>query len=386
MKTTAVKQSYKDQRQRKVLLGLVDYYIKTGKPVGSSTLKEVGFPDLSSATIRNYFANLESEGYLRQQHASGGRIPTDRAYRLFAQSLLTNGEPFVQSSLEPGKLRQEETREIASYLQRAADLLSDWTQTAVFLSAPRFDHDFVVAVKLVRIGPQRVACLLITEFGDIQTILLNSEQKLSAFAVKRIEDYCQWRLNGSQKPENLEKHEELIGQNFYNEAMLRYIVRYSHFIQEEIYRTGFSKLLGYPEFRDPPLLANSLALFENAHSMRLLLRECSAQDQLRFWIGEDLLPYSQQPPYCSVLAAPYHVHATPVGAVGLLGPMRLPYAKVFGMLQQFAEEVSDTLTRSLYKFKIKFRQPEPQDLYLPQEEQRQLGESRKVLLLDKRRK
>lgn len=369
MKSVALTEprSSKNRRQRKVLLALVEYYINTGKPVGSATLKETGFPDLSSATIRNYFAGLEEDGYLRQQHSSAGRIPTDRAYRAYAEELLQEKAPKQEIPLPLEGIAHEETREITNYLQKAAELLSEMTQSAVFLSAPRFDHDFVVSIKLVRVGPQRIVCLLVTEFGDIQTVVLHTSQKLSSFAVKRIEDYCQWRLNGLQKPANLEPEEEAAGQSFYNEAMLRYIVHYSHFNDEEIYRTGFSRLLLYPEFRDPQLLAHSLALFENAHSMRLLLRECSSKQQLRFWIGEDLLPYSQQPPYCAVLTAPYSVNTVPVGAMGILGPMRLPYRDVFRIIRRFSGEISDTLTRSLYKYRIHYRQATSQPLCLPQD-------------------
>jgi len=372
MKTVAMaeQQSSKDRRQRKVLLALVDYYIRTGKPVGSATLKDEGFPELSSATLRNYFAELEKDGFLLQQHSSAGRLPSDSAYRLYAEEMLRQGQTGEQSQSYPlphDQLSGEETREIAQYLQKAAEALSDVTQMAVFLSAPRFDHDFVTAIRLVRISPQRLVCLLVSEFGDIQTFILPSAQKLSSFAVKRIEDYCQWRLNGQQKPENLEPDEESLAQSLYNEAMLRYIVRYSNFIDEEIYRTGFSKLLLYPEFRDPVSLASSLSLFENAHSMRLLLRQCSSTAQMKFWIGQDLLPYSQQSPYCSVLATPYSVNTVPVGAMGLLGPTRMPYSQLFGLLARFSEAITDTLTRSVYKFKISYRQPELQALHLPKD-------------------
>ena len=85
-KPVSIKRMGKHDRERRVLLGLVDYYIQTGKPVGSNTLKEAGFGDLSSATIRNYFAHLEEEGYLLQSHSSGGRIPTHLAYRVYAHA------------------------------------------------------------------------------------------------------------------------------------------------------------------------------------------------------------------------------------------------------------------------------------------------------------
>src|SRR5438045_1193035 len=81
----------KADREHSVLLGLIELYLKTGKPIGSHTLQENGFDSLSSATIRNYFSKMEEAGYLKQQHTSGGRIPTQKAFRLYADSYLNEG-------------------------------------------------------------------------------------------------------------------------------------------------------------------------------------------------------------------------------------------------------------------------------------------------------
>ncbi len=381
-KPVSIKRIGKQDRERKVLLGLVDYYIQTGKPVGSNTLKEAGFGDLSSATIRNYFANLEEAGYLTQSHSSGGRIPTYSAYRVYAQSFL-HEDPIELKKDIFRSLREFDSREITLFLQEAAESLSQISQCAVFLSAPRFDHDFVVDLKLVALDAFRCLCVLITDFGVVHTEILHVSEKLSSFAIKRIEHYFHWRLTGLGQPENLEAGEEAIGQKIYNELMLRYIVGYSTFINEDIYRTGFSHLLAYTEFQDASALASGLALFENAHSMRLLLKECTALDCLKFWIGDDLGTYVADP-NCSVIAIPYYINHKPVGAVGLLGPTRVPYRTLFSTLRLFSESVSETLTRNVYKFKISFRQPEAGKVYLQQEENRLIGQSRLILLEDKR--
>lgn len=88
MKTLAPKKPAKDQREKLILFGLVDLYLQSGKPIGSNTLRENGFEALSSATIRNYFAKLEEEGLVKQQHSSGGRIPTPLAYKIYAEEHL----------------------------------------------------------------------------------------------------------------------------------------------------------------------------------------------------------------------------------------------------------------------------------------------------------
>jgi heat-inducible transcriptional repressor len=378
-----VKRTKKGDRERKVLLGLIDYFIKTGKPVGSNTLKEAGFDDLSSATIRNYFANLEQEGYLTQQHASGGRLPTHEAFRIYAQEFAESRKitPQEQELLEI--LRLTESREVAAYLQQAAEKLSSLTQTAVFLSAPRFDSDFIIDLKLVSIDHSRCLCVIVTDFGIVQSELLNVEKKLSSFSIKRIESYFHWRLTGHQKPDNLTPEEEGLAQKFYNEVMIRYIVGYSNFTNEEIYRTGFSKLLAFPEFQDPIILSKSLSLFENIHSMRLLLKECTKLNNLKFWIGEDLSRYTEGTPECAVIAAPYHINQQSVGAIGILGPIRMPYRELFGLLREFAESISEALTRSVYRFKISYRQPEQEALDLWKNDIRLIDQSRLILLEDK---
>lgn len=377
MKMIVEKKSAKQNRERRVLLGLIETYIQTGKAVGSNTLKDAGFGDLSSATIRNYFAHLEEEGYLAQQHTSGGRIPTDKAFRLYAQDCLDTLQ--IQAKNDPfDQLRQAETKEIAAFLHQAAESLSNQTACAVFLSTPRFDQDFITALRLVPIDANRTLAVLITDFGMVQTEVLNTEKKLNSFMAKRIESYFHWRLTGNDKPENLTAEEEQLALRFYNEVMVRYVVSYSNFTEEEIYRTGFSKLLNYPEFHHPLALAGSLALFENAPCMRLLLKECTKLKAPKYWIGDDLAKYTtQNNPYsCALLATPYSIGQQSVGAIGIMGSKRMPYREFFELLSAFAESISASLTRSLFKYKISFRQPQAQSTYLQSETQLLLEDNR----------
>lgn len=383
MSKTIVKRVGKQDRERKVLLGLVEYYIQTGKPVGSNTLKETGFEDLSSATIRNYFAHLEEEGYLLQSHSSGGRIPTDLAYRTYAQAYIDQLDDNLDPSLF-ASLRDFEGQGITAFLQQAAEKLSKVSHYAVFLSAPRFDHDFIVDFKLVLLDVSRCLCVMITDFGVIHTEVVHLPHKFSHFAVKRIEDYFNWRLKNHSHPEAIEPEEEALGKMLYNEMMLRYIVGYSNFIDEDLYRTGFSRLLSYPEFQDATQLATGLGLFENGQSMRLLLREAKVMNKLRFWIGDDLSTYMSSSSSCSVIITSYCINHKAVGAVGLLGPTRLPYRTIFSLLHQFSNAISHALTRSIYKFKINYREPEQGALFLEKNERSLIGRSHLMLLEDKR--
>jgi heat-inducible transcriptional repressor len=361
MKPLAQKKPAKDQREQLVLLGLVDLYLQTGKPVGSNTLKENGFEALSSATIRNYFAKLEEAGYLLQQHSSGGRIPTTLAYKLYADFHLHNLSPSDKSQDSVRSLLSKETREVASYLQQAAETLSDLTSSAIFLSAPRFDQDFILDVKFLAIDHKRLLCVLLTNFGKVHTEILYTEKKLHTFTIKKIEAYFIWRLTGLDKPQ-MDSEEEALASNYYKEIMLRHIVNYTHFSKEDLYKTGFSKLLHYPDFNDATALASGLSLFENTSQLHALLQEAAKAPSIRCFIGEDLQRFAPEASHCSVIAVPYRIHQTTVGSLALLGPNRLPYRKLFAVLQTASLAISETLTRSLYKFKIAFRQPQPSHL------------------------
>lgn len=364
MKPVKNSRSTKEERELKVLLALVDFYIRKGVPVGSNTLKEAGFDSVSSATIRNYFASLDNDGYLDQLHASGGRIPTAKAYRLYANEHLNN--LFSKGiGKQLASIKRKDNLEIASFLQECADRLSDLTSSAVFLSAPRFDQDFVIDLKLVGLDTHRALCVMVTNFGVIRTEILHADLKLSSFSIRRLEHYFQARLKVQPTTEPLEEEEILLGQKWYNEVMVRYIVGYANFIDEELFRTGFSNLLEFPEFENVKDLSASLGLFENTHGMRLLLRDVMAHDRLKFWIGEDLTPFAKATPNCTVIAIPYHIHQKPVGAIGLLGPMRLPYKEVFGIMQEISRLISEELTKTVFKHQLTFRQPAEQILFLP---------------------
>jgi heat-inducible transcriptional repressor len=376
------KKPAKDQREKLVLLGLVELYLKTGNPIGSNTLRENGFESLSSATIRNYFGKLEHAGYLKQQHSSGGRIPTQLAYKLYADTYL----PTITVNEKDREWLQfkmlRESREPATYLQQMAEIASEMTNCAVFLSSPRFDQDFVLDIKLVGIDQNRCLCVLITDFGLIHTEVLFAEKKLSNFSIKRIEAYLHWRITGLDKPE-LNAEEETLASRFYKEVMLRHIVNHSNFSAIDVYKTGFSKLLSYPDFNNAAALASGLSLFENEKDLRALLNECVNANHVCCWIGDDLADYATTTSGCSVIAIPYRINQTTAGAIAILGPHRIPYRRLFGLLKTASEFITESLTKSMYKFKISFRQPQPAHLEFNGKQMHFVNESQHLLLEDK---
>lgn len=344
-------------KEKNVLLGLVGLYLKTGKPIGSNTLKENGFDHLSSATIRNYFAKLEEDGYLLQHHASGGRVPTDLAFKLYALNFHDEKEvskrdaDFIESILE------KETKLVSAYLMKTIEALSELTGCAALLLAPRFDQDFIKKVQLLQLDSQRVLCAITTDFGMVHTEVLFTPKEFNLMEIQEIENYFALRLQAKQAHISNSLIEQF-ALRAYNEVILRHVVHYTNFEQQDIYRTGFSKLLQYSEFQDVSSLASSLSLFENTGTLRSLLKECFQNQKLQFWIGRDLTSYIQESIPTCLIAIPYMVNQKVIGTLAILGPQRIEYREIFGLLKQFANKLSSTLTQSLYRHKISYRQPE----------------------------
>ncbi len=347
----------KTDREQAVLLGLVELYLKTGKPIGSVTLQEHGFDSLSSATIRNYFSKMEAQGFLKQPHLSGGRIPTDAAFRLYADTY--KGRGVIESGQEETLLAslKQEGKEVAALIHQAAEALSDLTKCAVFVSTPRFDQDFVQTIRLIALDPAKLLSIVVTDFGVIRTEPIYLDRPVPSSFLQSAEEYFLWRMSKGEKPLFRDEGETKLAQKLYNEIMVRHVVGYANFSQEEILRTGLSRLLAYPEFNDAASFASSLSLLEDDAQMRLLLRQCIQKREMTYWIGNDLCPALPPESDCSALAIPYQINQSTAGAIAILGPTRIPYRNFFGLIRLVSESLSRALTDRVYKYRITFRNP-----------------------------
>jgi heat-inducible transcriptional repressor len=385
LRTLLPKKLPKNDREQAVLFGLIDLYLKSGKPIGSQTLQENGFESLSSATIRNYFARLESTGHLKQPHTSGGRIPTEKAFRLYADTFQDQGilEATHGEILE--EVFRKKEKEIAALIHQASEMLSKLSKCAVFISMPRFDQDFIQDVKLLPLDPRRLLAVIITDFGLIRTETIYLEQEVDDVFIRQCEKYFHWRLNKGEKVTFEREMHTKQAQRIYNETMVRHVVGYLNFSAEEVLRCGVSRLLAYPEFNEASAVVKSLGLLEDEEQMRSLLRECCRKMSLTYWIGDELAPRVAQGAENAIIAIPYRINQMAVGAVALIGPLRLPYRELFGLLRHFSELMSATLTDILYKHKIAFRQPAGSGAQRLECSQDMVEANRSVLLENKTR-
>ena len=278
-------------------------------------------------------------------------------FKLYADTVQTQGHIEAGQEEALTEAFQQESREVATLINQGAELLSELAKCAVFVSTPRFDQDFVQDIRLIELDPSKLLSVVITDFGLIRTEPIYLDRPVSSSFLRSAEEYFLWRMNQGEKPLFKDEAEAKLAQRVYNEVMVRHVIGYANYSNEEVVRTGLSKLLAYPEFNDAAALASSLSLMEDESQMRTLLRECCKQGKMVYWIGDDLCPSVPPESECAVIAVPYRINQTIAGAVALLGPMRIPYKNLMGLSQLFSELLSRSLTTSIYKYKITFREP-----------------------------
>lgn len=347
------KRSPRSSREHAILISLVETYLKTRKPVGSQTLQNSEMHDLSSATLRNYFVTLEEAGYLKQQHASGGRIPLPKAYAEYARHCY---ELFLKEKpKKAAKLLNPTDTDIISILEQTAETLSQTIKSAVAITSPRFDHDTVSEIHFVYIDVKRCLCVILTEFGLVRTSLLVPPFTLSHALLRKADRFSRFRLFNEEQEPTIYTDEELSNIRFlYQEATAQYFVRYSGLSEQDLWRTGFSRLT-QTQVESVEEISSMVCLLENTNAIRGFSKEAVRSGALHFLVGEDLLPYCPSTPSCSLIAMPYHIGERPVGALVIICPMQVHYLQLFRSLRNTTSELSKLLTNVLIHHKMSYR-------------------------------
>ena len=348
----------KQERVRMVLLGLVESYLEDGEPVGSETLRKKRFPDLSSATLRNYFSQLEKDGYLMQQHTSGGRIPTTKGYCAYTSYHQHNGYVTEKQDQVLKELSSYESLDLVTFLQAAAQTLTQLTNGAAFLASPRFDQDFVEDIKLLQLDTTRLLVVLITHFGTIRTEILNPNFQLAAGMVKKLEAYFLARIHSQL--DQIAIDADLVDrfQDLFNEVITRFLVYYGSFSHDEVYRSGLSNLLHFKELKNAQALADCLSLFDEPQRLKKLLRNAMTHKSTVCLIGDDLKDFVGFGSSCTALVAPCFVNYRAVGAIGCMTGICVDYRNLFGLVSRTAEAISNVLSRVSFKHQLNFRASE----------------------------
>jgi heat-inducible transcriptional repressor len=339
-----------DDRARMLLKALVERYIADGQPVGSRTLSRAAGMELSPATIRNVMADLEEMGLICSPHTSAGRVPTQRGYRLFVDTMLTaraldterGHAEQLAAAREP--LHPDQPQRV---IAQAAALLSSLSSYVGVVSAPRkasvFHH-----IEFLRLGERRVLVILVAPDGDVQNrVIITARDHSSAELVEATNylntHYAGLTLEGVR--ERLKNEIDALRGEI-GALMVAAVEVGSEAMAEtgdNVVVSGERNLLGVQDLgNDMSSLRRLFDVFEQKTQLMRLLEVSSRAEGVRIYIGGE----SQVVPFesLSVVTAPYEVDGLVVGTLGVIGPTRMPYERMIQIVDITARLVGNALT------------------------------------------
>lgn len=332
-------------RKTEILRLIVQDYIQTGVPVGSvQVVKRHGLP-VSSATVRNEMSELEAEGYVSRPHSSAGAVPTDRGYRLYVQSLESEGDLELAQRVTIRHQLFQAQRATDEWLRLSAAVMAQLAQAMAMATAPRLPSRRLRHLDLVSVRETVALLILVLEEGP-------AEQLLSVGAPATQEDLQKAanRLNalygGLAYDQIVQKGlPQAALERLVLESVLRIMEKAEDEMSAEFYVSGLSYMLHYPELSTGEQLRPLVEAVEGRQLLRLLLPPGMPVNGVQVTIGEENKDRSLWP--FSVILAPYGSTGSFHGTLALIGPTRMEYTVAFpairflsGLLNELAASFS----------------------------------------------
>jgi heat-inducible transcriptional repressor len=337
------------QRSRQILYAAVVEFVETGEPVGSRTLSKKGGLDLSPATIRNVLSDLEDAGYLKQPHTSAGRVPTDKAFRLFIDALMERRElsPDDAARIRLGFSRLEPGDD---FLRETGKLLSDLTGTVALVISPRADTLTLKHLRFIRTNPGELLAVLVMANGTVQNRFVAS--KVTDADLLRIHNLLDDVIEGR----TLGELRELFARRLATESVQNDDLRLQAFrlgeaaMKGTAHRTvsvvieGQSKLLEQPEFANAEGVKKVVTVLDDRDGLVTLLDATIEARGTTVVVGREAgeLGGGQ----LSIVGAQYTDHGRNAGTVGVIGPTRMDYPKVLPLVTATAHAMSAYIERA----------------------------------------
>jgi heat-inducible transcriptional repressor len=323
------------ERAQHLLRILVESYIRDGQPVGSRSLSRESGLQLSSATIRNVMADLEELGFVASPHTSAGRVPTDKGYRFFVDTLLQL-RPLDEAV--GGEIRRqfEASRESASstdLIATVSQLLSSATQLAGVVTVPRARESAITQIEFVVLSENRVLVVLVFNDREVQNRLIQLERHYSTDELKRASNFLNEQFRGRSLRE---VRQEILRQLSEARAHMNQIMLDAISVAQQVFEGGESKLeyvikgetnlMGAAELTNVEKLRRLFEAFNEKRDFLHLLDHSLKAEGVQIFIGHES-GYTILDD-CSVVTAPYADSDGVVGVLGVIGPTRMAYERV----------------------------------------------------------
>ncbi len=336
-----------DERKTVILKAIIKNYLETGEPVGSRTISKYTDLNLSSATIRNEMADLEELGFIVQPHTSAGRIPSDKGYRFYVDSMMLEHEKEVEQ-LKDVLLEKEE--KLDHMLKQAAKLMAVNTNYATMVTAPRNSRNAIKFLQLSRMDDAHILAVIVIEGNVIKNTVIDVEEVLNDETMLKLNILLNTHLNGLSAEEiNLGLISSLKQQaGMYGPIIAEVIDAVAETIKEdedlEIYTSGTNNIFKYPELSDNQKASDLINAFEEKQLLTQLIDDTNEEgsNEIKVYIGEESPIQTMKD--CSIVTANYEFGDGMRGMIGIIGPKRMDYDKVVGTIKTIKSQL-DTMYR-----------------------------------------
>ena len=333
------------ERKIKILQTVIRTYLETGEPVGSRTISKDAGLNLSSATIRNEMSDLEEMGYIIQPHTSAGRIPTDKAYRLYVDTMLDDKTNEVQSLKEQ---LEEKAGKIDVLLKQVAKYLASNTNYATMVSGPRYKTKKVKFIQITPVDEESLLTVIVLDNNVVKNQMLKVNEPVEQELVVKLNFILNTTLNGLDVTEmNLAIIRQIKEQAGSHASVIDAVLELiGNALTEdddlEIYTSGATNFLKYPELSSKSETTELLNAFEEKRIINNWLETTgvgSETHDIQVYIGNETKVESMKD--CSMVTATYRIHEGVYGKIGIVGPKRMDYDKVVSTLQSLMAQLDD---------------------------------------------
>jgi heat-inducible transcriptional repressor len=340
------------ERAQRLLRVLVQNYIRDGQPVGSRVLSRESGLALSSATVRNVMADLEELGFVSSPHTSAGRVPTDKAYRVFVDSLLRARLPAEETDIDAIRRQFELPAEsFTSLVANASHLLSNITQLAGVVTLPLTQAAVLTHIEFLPLSENRVLVVLVLNDREVQNRIIQLQRHYSAEELRGAANFLNEHCTGRSL---VQMHEEILRQLKETHEHLNTAMQNAITVAEQLFRQGKSpdsgieyviagetNLMGFAELSNVDKLKRLFEAFNEKRDILHLLDQSLRAEGVHIFIGQE--SGYQLLDDCSVVTAPYSSGDGIIGVLGVIGPTRMAYERVIPIVDLTAKVLGAAL-------------------------------------------
>jgi heat-inducible transcriptional repressor len=338
-------------REKAILRFVIHQFIITANPVGSRNISKKYDIGLSPASIRNIMSDLEDLGFLNHPHTSAGRVPTDKGYRVYVDSLMD--PPLLEQTIK--KMVEvnlgSAPSETEDLLKITSSVLSDLTNQLAMVTFPKFEMAVMEKIQIVQLSSTRILVVVSVKSGLLRTITLEIDAEVKEESITTVQQFLNERLAGLKFSEIRNTLPERIRD--FNSESFRPIIRvfldsvdkiFTERSGEKTIITGTKNILKQPEFEDPGHFQSVIELVENKDIIIHIMdkNKNADEDEVTITIGGEIR--DEKLSDYSMISKEYKV-GDMTGTLGIMGPKRMDYSKIVAAVVYVAEQLTQELTK-----------------------------------------